>query len=93
MFRSPGVGGGVTLTFACYPNYFLGFKLLNFAMFLVSSFLFVCFCLFFLLLLLLFFQLFYWYVRQFEQVFFRYVNFYTNFGGASLKMFVFMAFL
>ena len=71
MFRSPGVrgveGGGVTLTFSCYLNYFLGgFKLLNFAMFLVSSF---------------FPNYFTGAYANLSRYVFGYVNFHRNFGG------------
>ena len=54
------------------------FKLLNVAMFLVSSF---------------FFNYFTGTYANLSRYFFGYVNFHRNFGGASLKMFVFMAFL
>ena len=96
MFR--GEGGGSYSDLCLLSELFFRFKLLNFKMFLVSSFFFFFFFFFVLLFFLLFFfkffsQLFYWYVRQFEQVFFRYVNLHRNFGGASLKMFVFMGFL
>ena len=75
-----GRGGGwrVTLTFACYPNYFVWFKLLNFVMFLVSRF---------------FPNYFTGTYANLSRHFFGYVNFHRNFGGVSLKMFVFMAFL
>ena len=83
MFRSPGVhrvavGGGITLTFACYPNYFLVQTLEFRNVFSVE----------------VFSNYFTGTYAILSRYFFGYVNFHRNFGGARLKMFVvFMAFL
>ena len=72
-----GSGGEVTLTFACIRTIFW-FKLLNLAMFLLSRF---------------FSNYFTGTYANLSRYFFGYVNFHRNFGGARLKMFVFMAFI
>ena len=86
VFRSPGVqgwgGGGGYSDLCLLSELFLGFNLLNFAMFLVLSF----FCFFF-------FNYFTGTYAILSRYFFGYANFHRNFGGANLKMFVFMAFL
>ena len=70
-----GEGAGFTLTFACCPNnFFGGCKVLNFAMFLVSSF---------------FPNYFAGTYAKFSRCFFGFVNFHRNFGGASLFIFCF----
>ena len=81
VFRSPGVQGWGRAGYfdlCLLSELFLGFKLLNFAMFLVLRFFLNCFT---------------GTYANLGRYFFWYVNFHRNFGGASLKMFVFMAFL
>ena len=74
MFRSPGVqGGGVGGGYSdlcLLSELIFGFKLLNFAMFLVSRF---------------FPQLFYWYVSHFEPVFLWVCQYLQEFWGCQFK--------
>ena len=71
-------GGGGYYDICLLSELFVWFKLLNSAMFLVSSF---------------FLNYFTGTYANLSRYFFGYVNFRRKFGGASLKMFVFMAFL
>ena len=89
MFR----GEGMSYSDLCLlSELFFRFKLLNFKMFLVSSFfiyLFIFFFYFFCSFFFCFFffcffsQLFYWYVRQFEQVFLG-MSIYTGILGVPV---------